>query len=237
MLKKPRTAGFTLFEMLISVAIIIIVSGVVLYNHNQFESDTDITSLAYQIALSVREAQVKSISVRQYGGSFNTRQYGIHLSKAEPESYILFADSNDDGRYTFSGTDDMVCSTGSGTECVEKVTLGRDNYIEGWRGILWIGGDQLVYGGSNTFTDIDFLDIKFKRPNSDAIFSGYYGTGDYSSHNNVSGYCGGDDCTGWAVCLRSPENQRKRVVVYNTGQISVENVVADDTEGVEEICE
>jgi type II secretory pathway pseudopilin PulG len=226
MIQRKFTAGFTLFEMLISVAIIIIVSGVVFYNHNQFESDTELTNLAYQIALSVREAQVKSISVRQYGGSF-TVPYGIHLSKERPEEYILFADLDGNGIYTSGSSDDMLCTTGSGSECLEKVTLGRDNYIEGWRGILWADDQQQVYGGVNVTEVVDFLDIKFERPDPDAIFGTYFAAGAYADKNETLGYCGGDECTGWALCLKSPDEQRKQVIVYNTGQISVEGVGTD----------
>jgi|CXWK01.1.fsa_nt_gi type II secretory pathway pseudopilin PulG len=226
MIQRKFTAGFTLFEMLISVAIIIIVSGVVFYNHNQFESDTELTNLAYQIALSVREAQVKSISVRQYGGSF-TVPYGIHLSKERPEEYILFADLDGNGIYTSGSSDDMLCTTGSGSECLEKVTLGRDNYIEGWRGILWADDQQQVYGGVNVTEVVDFLDIKFERPDPDALFGTYYEAGSYASKQETLGYCGGDECTGWALCLKSPDEQRKQVIVYNTGQISVEGVGDD----------
>ncbi len=249
-------SGFTLFEMLITVAVIIIVSGVVFYNHNKFESDTEVTNLAYKVALAVREAQVKSISVRQYGegGDFST-PYGLHFNKNRPEEIILFADHGDgsggssDGLYN-SGDDngdDMFCSTESDTECVEKITIGRENLIKGWCGILWSSDpDDLSsecfffdYNNNPTNNDAQFLDIMFKRPNPDAIFGVYQGAEDNGGESYGSipagNLCENFRCNGWAICLVSPDFREKRVVVYETGQISVENVGAYE-EDSSEVC-
>ena|SRR3989344_1885977 len=222
-------SGFTLFEMLVSVAIITIVSGVVFFNHSKFKTDTEITNIAYRTALSVREAQVYGISVKQFnpsgeGETFEV-SYGLHFNQNVDDAFILFADGNGDGLYTLPlgpNNDDMSCDTAPGSECIEKVSIGRNNRIKGWCGILWSNPDDETCFRSGA-TDNHFLDIKFKRPNPDAIFKVYqvnYG-------NNEIEPCG-VACTGWAICLVSPDGKQKQVVVYETGQIAVENVDSGD---------
>ncbi len=224
-------SGFTLFEMLISVAIITIVSGVVFFNHSKFKTDTEITNIAYRMALSVREAQVYGISVKQFnptgGGTFEV-PYGLHFNKRTIDAFILFADGDGDGLYTVPpGEGDMDCNIAPGSECVEKVSIGRGNKIKGWCGILWSDPDvrPCFYQDGN---DVDhFLDIKFKRPNPDAIFGIYESI--YSPGGAIGQSCGISACTGWAICLVSPDGRKqKQVVVYETGQIAVENVDSED---------
>src|SRR5882724_3046038 len=66
---KNLMAGFTLYEIMISLAITTILAGIVLYDHKKFDTDIEISDLGYQIALDFRQAQVNSISVSQ---SFNS---------------------------------------------------------------------------------------------------------------------------------------------------------------------
>ena len=65
---KLRSRGFTLYELLISMAIIVLVAGIVIYNHKRFETDIEITNVAYRVALELRQAQVYGISVKQFSG-------------------------------------------------------------------------------------------------------------------------------------------------------------------------
>lgn len=220
---NKHKAGFTLFEMLISAAIVVLISGVVLYNHKKFSSDIEVTNLAYKMAIDIRQAQVYSISVKEFVSGQSTVSsfevpYGLHFDNSYPTSYIIFADADGNGLYTGSGVANMDCSP---PECVEKITIGRGNTIEKWCGVVWgnPGAGSCVIAGVDKY----FLDMKFFRPNPDAIFRLF--SRSYNTGGAVSGSCGGMDCTGWATCLISPSGRKKAVVVYETGQISVEDVV------------
>ena len=57
-------AGFTLIELLVSIAIFIIITSVAVWNNSQFNSTILLTDLGYEIALSVRQAQVYGITVK-----------------------------------------------------------------------------------------------------------------------------------------------------------------------------
>ncbi len=230
---KSIRAGFTLYEMLVCLAIISIIAGIAFYSNKQFKTDIEISNLAYKMALEVRQAQVDSVSVRQFtdisGQQSFSVPYGIHFSKSNPNSFILFADADGDGLYTNSSGDEFECDTSVGSECVEMVTIGRNNSIKGWCGFLWSNTSATCfYNGVGN--DKQYLDIAFKRPDPDARFKAYDSL--YAEKGEMGPVCNDSsnnvECTGWAICLTSPQGREKRVVVYNTGQISVENTQKTD---------
>ncbi len=230
MIKKNTKAGFSLFEMLISCAIITIVAGIAFYNHRQFNNDLEITNLAYRVAVTIRQAQVNSISVRQFSGASGEQYnvaYGVHFNKDVPDQFILYGDEDRDGMYTSGDSnDDMFCDRSTGSECIEKVTIGRGNIIRGWCGRLFSNSSTGCY--FNGESDEHYLDISFRRPNPDALYSLYEDEYD-DTHDIVNPVCDGgigqiSDCSSWAICLASPLGRMKQVVVYSTGQISVEEV-------------
>lgn len=223
-LKSSLNKGFTLGELVISLAIISLITGVVVFNHSKFTTDIEITNVAYRVALAVREAQVYSISVRQFTqnmpGSFNV-SYGLHLNMSDDTQLIFFGDFNNDGKYTPGTGNDLECN---GTECLKKIILGRGNKIKKLCGLEDIQSECYEPAPQ-------ILDFNFKRPNPDAILrphSSNYSCGTPGC-SNLS-LCGRGFCEGWAICLISPQGREKRVVVYRTGQISVENVESGNSE-------
>lgn len=79
--KKVRAVrGFTLVELVVSIGIIGVITGVVIVNYRDFESTTVLKNSAYDVALGLREAQLKSISVvRGTSGGFDY-PYGVSLT-------------------------------------------------------------------------------------------------------------------------------------------------------------
>lgn len=239
--KFSQSRGFTLYELLISAAVISLIAGIVIYNHKRFETDIEVTNLAYRMALQIREAQIYGISVRQFSGAgalgFDA-SYGIHFDRDVDNAFILFADVDGNGVYNDASPGGGVnCPTAPGTECVEKVTIGRNNKITGWCGILWSNTSSASQPCGVTdptvgfFGAYQYIDFKFKRPNPDAVitwYNAYTPAGTSASFNRVCTDIGGASraCNGWAICLESPQGRKKRVVVYETGQISVESVEA-----------
>src|SRR3569623_987777 len=101
--------GFTLIELLVVISIMLILTSVFVLRQQRFNSSTLLRSLAYSIALSVRQAQVYGTSVREssagaFSSNTSAKSYGIYFSSGSTGSYILFADSStgatpDDGQY------------------------------------------------------------------------------------------------------------------------------------------
>src|SRR3989344_8294101 len=86
---KLESAGFTLIELLVVTAIIVVVSGVVLANQNRFGGQVLLQNFAYDVALSIRQAQVYGLAVARAGSggtaTFGT-SYGIHFEIDDPST-------------------------------------------------------------------------------------------------------------------------------------------------------
>lgn len=98
--KNLGNAGFTLAELLVSIAIMVIVLTLIVVNYRKFDSTVVLTNLAYDMGLSVRKAQTYGISVKgkTSGVSQNfTYPYGIAFNVATPQQYILFVDVEGNG--------------------------------------------------------------------------------------------------------------------------------------------
>jgi prepilin-type N-terminal cleavage/methylation domain-containing protein len=137
--------GFTLVELLASVAIFSVITSVAVFNNSQFNSAVLLTNLTYEIALSVRQAQFYGITVKQSASSNNFDSgYGIHFDTASPTTYILFEDKPPQNHVYDVG------------EALETFTIQKGNRIP--KLVLW--------SGSSTSTPSK-VDISFLRPNPD----------------------------------------------------------------------
>ncbi len=197
-MSNVQTAGFTLIELLVSISIFMLITTIAVVNNNQFNSSVLLTNLAYEIGLSIRQAQVYGITVKQTSASaakFDSG-YGIHFSLSDaPSSYTLFEDVKPTG-----GTNDHIYTSGVDT-AVETYRIQKGNTI------------KKICVRNNCTSSGDFestVDISFIRPNPDA----YIRAGGNSTPLNFA-----------QICVASPRGTFRKVKVDNTGQISV---VSDD---------
>jgi len=177
--KKKNQKGFTLIELLVTISIFVILTGVVIFNESKFNSTVLLTNLAYDTALTIRQAQTYGINIKEFGDN-KFIPYGVHFATgANNKSFILFADVeyiNDSSVAHPYDTNATLSECETKYGCVSRYTIQRGNYIS----------DLKVDGAS-----VDTLDIVFKRPNPDAlIYSG--GT----AHNSAQIYLKSSDGTG-----------------------------------------
>lgn len=93
-------SGFTLIEMVVSITIIIIVSGTYLVNYNGNRRMSELNMVAENIASDIRQVQGYSMGLKEYKGSFPSGGWGINfISGINGNSYTIFADVNGDGSY------------------------------------------------------------------------------------------------------------------------------------------
>ena len=155
---KKGKRGFTLIELLVVISIMLILTSVFVLNQRRFQSSTLLRSLAYSVALSVRQAQVYGSSIRESAaGAFDTnssaKAYGIYFSTGSSGTYVLFADSNNNGQYDAGGG-----------ETVQTFTLGSGYTINKF----------CVTNTSNTQVcspTITTMTVLFRRPNPDSCFA------------------------------------------------------------------
>lgn len=160
---SKHSGGFTLIELLVSITIMSLLSGIIIIQYSQFDSTLLLRNLAYEVALSVREAQVLGISVRGAQGTAADkfeRRYGVHFDKSAStnKTYILFRDANGNGEYTAG-------------EALTTYTIARGSYIS-----------EICAGSTCT---ADTLDIMFKRPDPDALFLAKAGASTLSGYSDV----------------------------------------------------
>lgn len=142
--------GFSLIELLVSIAIITLVASAVMVRFSFFDSSVLLKSLAYEIAITLRESQVYAVSVLGTDSGTFRSPYGMSFTP-ESKTYTLF-------RYDGSGApqydEDAVE--------VDTFNIGRTMSVS----------DLCVteVGESTENCGISRLDIAFERPEFDAIF-------------------------------------------------------------------
>ena len=153
---KNQQQGFTLVEVLISIAILVIITSVILVQSASSRGGLVLTNDAYEVALMVRETQSFGVSVREgeAGGDFDVG-YGVFVQ--DPTRVIMYNDIDKDAAYD-SGSDPIV----------REVNLQRGNTITNF--CLSNGGSQTCSGA------ISGISIAFIRPNPDAYISDNNGT-------------------------------------------------------------
>ncbi|MBU1159979.1 MAG: type II secretion system protein [Patescibacteria group bacterium] len=91
--------GFTLLELNLTIAILVIITAGLLISYPNLSAITSLKKTSQDMALAIREAQVYSLGVKAFGAAEYYRGYGIHFDITQPSSLIIFSDINDDKDY------------------------------------------------------------------------------------------------------------------------------------------
>jgi prepilin-type N-terminal cleavage/methylation domain-containing protein len=138
--------GFGLIELMVSIAIMTLVSVVILVNHNSFNGAVLLRNQAYEIAFALRQAQLLAVSGTEAVTS-DAPRYGVYFSPGAA-TYQVFHDKNDNGTWDSAPTDAAVGQ------------LGRLDSRFVIRDVTDNSGTPLTTN----------LAVTFKRPNFDGIF-------------------------------------------------------------------
>jgi len=149
--KLQTDKGFSLIELLVSIAVLVVVSGIVFFNQSGFNNSILIENLAYEISLTIRQAQSYGLQSKEtaVGGTFEAG-YGVYFTTASPNNnkVILYADD---------GTVD------------KRYTAGDDTLIET---LKMATGNTVTRLCTDSSCEITELDISFIRPNPTAYING-----------------------------------------------------------------
>ncbi len=197
-------SGFTLVELLVTISIFIVITSVAVFSNSAFNSSILLTDLGYQIALSVRQAQVYGITVKApqscttsscpaSNTGFNSG-YGAHFDITIPAQYILFEDTaNPTPNHTYDGS----------SETLATYSIGRGYTLK-----------RLCVLTSGVYKAVKTLDISFIRPEPESWVRAV----DASSNVYGPGLLEAD------IYVQDPNDIADRVIIiYPTGQISIQN--------------
>jgi len=96
-----RQAGFTIIELVVTTSILVIVSTLIFVDYPGFQSNISLKKAAQEVALTIRQAQVYGLGVREFQtGTGIYPGYGVHFDVASPDAFVLFADINSDNIYS-----------------------------------------------------------------------------------------------------------------------------------------
>lgn len=100
-----KKKGFTVIELVVSIAIISMVTAIFLVNYRTVNRRSDLTMISQKVVTDIRMAQNYSLGLARYGenGSTNIPSggWGIYLDLQNygNNKYIIFADDNANGVY------------------------------------------------------------------------------------------------------------------------------------------
>lgn len=205
---KYRTAqpGFTLLELLLVIGILGVITTVILSSHSRFGGEIILRSLAYDMTLSIRQAQTYGISVKSESGTNRFAQgHGFHISMENPRNYILFADA-----YELVGNDSYLAEGDESDgiyadqrELITSYTLGGGYTIKELC-VTNISGETCYPAGSSVA-----LDITFVRPEPDAYI--------LLTENGTSRMY-----SAATITLLAPRGYERSITVSVTGQVSIQ---------------
>jgi len=149
-----RERGFTIAEIVVVIAIISFVFAVVIAKYKDFDSTSILKNLAYEVALSVREAQVMTVSTSNIGGgnilqNQGQNAYGVNFT-ANSSTYELFSDTNGNNAYDAPG------------ELIKLITMTQGAKISAL--------NERRSGNGSTQFPITTATIVFHRPHLDTSF-------------------------------------------------------------------
>lgn len=200
--KKNISKGFTLIELLVSMGIMAAVLTVIIFGQRSYTESSTLLNAADEMAITVSQTQAYGIAVKETSaGSGNfLAGYGLSVTLVSGgnNTYISFKDTNNSQYYD----GDLSCGS---EECIEKIVLTRGNYIDSFCIVRTNGVDQCGVASR--------VDITFRRPETSANINFYNSGGQPVTLPNTKGV---------RITLKSPSGLSRSVLIYTSGQVSVE---------------
>jgi prepilin-type N-terminal cleavage/methylation domain-containing protein len=89
-------AAFTLLEMMVSLAIITLITSMFIANYRTGNKRTDLTMTAQSLVADLHQAQNKTLGLVQYNGTVPSGGWGVSFDVAK-SNYTIFADLDQPG--------------------------------------------------------------------------------------------------------------------------------------------
>ncbi len=89
---RQTKPAFTLLEMITSLALIVIITGVFMANYRSSNKRADLVMTAQKLVADVHAAQNNALGLVKYGTEVPAGGWGVHFNVDNPTQYTLFAD-------------------------------------------------------------------------------------------------------------------------------------------------
>lgn len=201
-----KTKAFTLIELLISIAILLMMTGILLYDYPEYSIRVNLANMASKISLMLREAQIRGSAVDS-GIANDVSGYGLDFKLVNSE-IVFFNDHPTDFSKSIPLGDGLYDPA---TEEVSSSTLPKGFKISA----LCVYYDSLSAPICSDSATISEITVSFTRPSSLANI--------YKDNNSSKTY---DSA---CVELQSPEYPKpghvRSVEVFGSGRIVTSNEI------------
>lgn len=186
--------GFTLIEVIVVIGIMLIITGLTLFDGSRLNSSVSLSNTTYELGLMIRDAQVSGLGSKVVSdSSITTLNQGIHFDMTTPEKFILFADSAPNNIY----------------DSLEQTEIYN---IENKRAGKILKICKISPDGKSCGNTISNLSIVFKRPNPEAYFYFKNGSSVEEHVGNIAINLG----------FTGPNPDCRSIVIYKTGAIQID---------------
>ncbi|MCX6798232.1 MAG: prepilin-type N-terminal cleavage/methylation domain-containing protein [Candidatus Falkowbacteria bacterium] len=157
--KKNSRPGFSLPEVITSLAIIVIITAIFLANYKDASKRNDLASSAQNVVSDIHLAQSYALGLAEYNGDVPSGGWGLHFDNTTGNSdhYIIFADINSNKRYD-SGEE--VANSGGRTIYFSRdIKVKEFNHVTSPLDITFVPPDPItsITGGAGTSTEADIV--------------------------------------------------------------------------------
>lgn len=177
--------GFTVLELLISLAIMGVIMAVAITGQSTYNKNILLTDTAYSVALSLRQAQSYGLSSKKEG-TFQNAGYGLHFSDSTRSYYTFFADTSKTlGTPTWCPSGALGTPEGKPGNCRFDSAGVKDTVVQTYyfqRGYQFIricarevaSNKMYCTDGSQNGRTLNPITVVFVRPNNKVIMTGYF---------------------------------------------------------------
>lgn len=127
-----KKLGFTLIELIVSVGIMSIITGIFLANYSSANRRSDLTMTAQKMVTDIRLAQNYALGLARYGVSGSTNVplggWGVHFSLILKDQYLIFADN--DGNSIYNLNEDDLTKGAQITKLPNNIIIDSINTLE-----------------------------------------------------------------------------------------------------------
>lgn len=221
--KKKR--GFSIIELVVSIFIITLIGAGMLLSNSKYGENVLLTNLAYDVAITIREAQSYGLSTKEWKTSVDLENrfkggYGIRFASIDSGSiagnkaFLLFYDSYDPVNLNnwHCGEDGENPTTLSGcrtsAEFLKEYKIGGRSRIKSFC-VKDNSNNQQCFNFVNGSGGLTYMDLVFRRPS-------YY----VCIYTNTNSNC--TTLKEAEVTLMTSEGFTRKIFVNSIGQISVQ---------------